>query len=121
MKKFFSLFLAVLLSLAFASCKGTVIPTSSEALKKMEDLGYVCSKSIQYGDEVETYGITQVTILTADLGDEYIQVYFFANKEDTDQFFRLKAATLTEGVDIVKKNKYSIYRGTEKAIEDFLS
>ncbi len=121
MKKILFLILVICLCFSLSACETTVIPTSSEAIEKLEKLGYVCTKSVQYGEEVVSYGITQVTILTADLDDEYIQVYFFANQEDTDQFFQLKAATLTDGVDIVKKNRYSIYRGTEKAIEDFLS
>jgi lipopolysaccharide export LptBFGC system permease protein LptF len=121
MKKIFSLMLAACFCLFLAACKTTVIPTSAEAKEKMEKLGYLCTVNVQYGEEVATYGITQVTILTADQDDEYIQVYFFANQEDTDRFFQQKAATLTDGVNIVKKNRYSIYRGTEKAIGDSLS
>ncbi|MBR2181283.1 MAG: hypothetical protein IJ949_05265, partial [Oscillospiraceae bacterium] len=76
---------------------------------------------VQYGDMVEIYHIDQVTILTADKGDDYIQVYYFTNQADTDRFYKDRARSLTRGVEVARKNKYSIYRGTQRAVDDFLS
>ncbi len=87
----------------------------------MESLGYYVKVDVQYGDMVAVYKIKQVTILTADKGDDFIQVYFFTNKKDTDTFYKDRARSLTRSVEVARKNKYSIYRGTQKAVDDFLS
>ena len=122
MKKILSVFLIVLLiaPLCF-SCSTVTIPNSAEAKEKMEELGYSVQLNVQYGEMVAVYNIDQVTILTADKGDDFIQVYFFTNKEDTDTFYKDRARSLTRSVEVARKNKYSIYRGTQAAVDDFLS
>ena len=115
------LFLLTLVSALFlSSCALTVIPNSAEAKERMENLGYSVNMFIQYGDDVSMQNITQVTILNASLDDDYLQVYFFANEEDTDTFFEERKNTLGKDTEVIRKNKYSIYRGTEKAVNDFL-
>lgn len=122
MKKIIKLSLCVFsFVLLFSSCAKTRILNSKEAAEKLGELGYVVNLDIQYGEDVSSYGIQQLTILSADLGEDYIQVYYFTSEEDTDTFYKAMAKRLTSGVEAVKKNKYSIYRGTEKAVEDFLS
>ncbi len=122
MKRFFGFFLTILLcSLLFSSCAVITIPNSESAEKKLKDLGYSVQLQVLYGDLTSNYHVKQVTILSADKGDEFIQVYFFTNKEDTKTFYSDRSRSLMRGVDVIKKNKYSIYRGTEKAVEDFLS
>lgn len=106
---------------AFTSCSKITILNSAEAKEKLEKLGYVVTVDVHYGDQVEVYEIDQVTILTADKGDDYIQVYYFTNENDTNTFYDARTNSLTRGVEVAKKNKYSIYRGTEKAVEDFLN
>ncbi len=117
--RFFPLMICLLLLLG--SCSTVTIPNSAEAKEKMEELGYSVKVDVQYGDMVEVYEIEQVTILTADKGDDFIQVYFFTNQEDTDTFYKDRPRSLTRGVEVVRKNKYSIYRGTQAAVDDFLS
>lgn len=117
--RFFPLVICLLLLLV--SCSTVTIPNSAEAKEKMEALGYSVKVDVQYGDMVEVYEIDQVTILTADKGDDFIQVYFFTNQEDTDTFYKDRPRSLTRGVEVVRKNKYSIYRGTQAAVDDFLS
>ena len=122
MKKIFvGLFAFLFFIPLFSSCKTVTIPNSAEAKAKMEELGYTVQVDVQYGDVLEVYKIDQVTILTADKGDEFIQVYFFTKKEDTDTFYKDRARSLTRGVEVARKNKYSIYRGTQSAVDDFLS
>lgn len=117
---FISIFLLMLIPL-FASCANVTIPNSAEAKEKMEALGYTVQVDVQYGEMVAVYNIDQVTILTADKGDDFIQVYFFTNQEDTDTFYKDRARSLTRSVEVARKNKYSIYRGTQTAVDDFLS
>jgi len=118
LKKSFFLVL-ICLSLLLSACTVS-IPNSKEAKEKLEKLGYTVSLSTQFGSEVVDQGITQVTILKANCGDDYVQAYFFANEEDTETFYSERKKGFSSG-DVAKKNKYSIYRGTEKGIEDFLS
>lgn len=121
MKRIISLLiLAVLVVTAFSSCSTVTIPNSEEAQKKLEKLGYVVNVSVQYGDKVSAYNIKQVTKLSADKGDDFVEVYFFTSEEDTNNFYDMKAKSFSSGVEIVRKNKYSIYRGTQKAVDDFL-
>lgn len=110
-----------ILLLSFSSCATTTIPNSQEAKAKLEDLGYTVQMFTQYGDDVSTMGITQVTVLYADKGEDSLSVYFFANAEDTKTFFRDRARSISKDVEIAKKNKYSIYAGSKNAVEDFLS
>ncbi len=121
MKKILSIFLLLILFVPLCSCSTVTIPNSAEAKVKMENLGYTVQLDVQYGDMVAVYNIEQVTILTADKGDDFIQVYFFANEEDTDTFYKDRARSLTRSVEVARKNKYSIYRGTKVAVDDFLS
>lgn len=109
----------ICLSFVLSSCSVT-IPSSVEAKEKLEKLGYDVSLKTQFGSEVSDQGITQVTILKANLGDDYICAYFFANEEDTETFYKSREKAFTSA-DLSKKNKYSIYRGTQKAVDDFLS
>ena len=122
MKKSVRIFLcAFSFLLLLTSCSKTRILNSEEAAEKLVELGYVVNRDIQYGEDVAFYNISQLTILSADLGEDYIQVYYFTNKEDTETFYKAMAKSLTSGVEVAKKNQYSIYRGTEKAVNDFLS
>lgn len=118
-----SSFLLVLLSLCLlmSSCRTVTIQNSAEAEIKLKELGYNVQREILYGDMTDYYKVDQVTILSADRGDDFVQVYYFTNKEDTETFYSDRARSLMRGVDVVRKNKYSIYRGTEQAVEDFLS
>lgn len=122
MKRVFAfVFSCILIISVFSSCSTVTILNSAEAKEKMESLGYSVQLDVQYGDMVEIYHIDQVTILTADKGDDYIQVYYFTNQADTDRFYKDRARSLTRGVEVARKNKYSIYRGTQRAVDDFLS
>ena len=122
MKKRIALFLSFLLCIGmFFSCSTVTIPNSEEAEQKMKDLGYSVIREIQYGRMVSSLNIKQVTILSADKGDTFIQVYFFTTEEDTDTYFKDHESSLSKNVEVVKKNKFSIYRGSESAVEDFLS
>ena len=120
MKRLIGLLVAVLMITALASCSTVTIPNSAEAQKKLEKLGYVVNVSVQYGDKVSAYNVKQVTKLTADKGDDFVEVYFFTSEEDTNNFYDMKAKSFSSGVEVVKKNTYSIYRGTQKAVDDFL-
>ena len=121
MKKIFlSLVVFSLCLLLLLSCSSVTVLNSAEAKKKMEKLGYTVELQVQYGDQVEVYKIDQVTILTADKDDDFIQVYYFTNEEDTDTFYKDRTKSLSRGVEVIKKNKYSIYRGTQAAVDDFL-
>ena len=108
-------------SLLLSSCALVTIPNSAEAEKKMKDLGYSVQLQVLHGELTVNYKVDQVTILTADKGDDFIQVYFFTKESDTKTFYKDRSRSLMRGVDIIKKNKYSIYRGTTQAVEDFLS
>ena len=122
MKKILCLFSLLLITVSsFVSCSTLTIPNSAEAKEKMEALGYTVQVDVQYGEMVAVYDIDQVTILTADKGEDFIQIYFFTNKEDTDKFYKDRARSLTRSVEVARKNKYSIYRGTQTAVNDFLS
>ena len=119
MKKFL-IFVFICFSFVLSACSVT-IPNSVEATEKLEKLGYTVSLTTQFGSEVSDQGITQVTILKANLNDEYIYAYFFANEEDTDTFYSQREKAFASKDEISKKNKYSIYRGTKTAVDDFLS
>ena len=121
MKKILSLALLFLSVFSLASCKTTVIPNSAEAEEKLKNLGYDVNCFVQYGDDVASQKITQVTVLRAYKGEDQIEVFFFANEEDTETFYKARTNSLASDTEILKKNKYSIYRGTEQAVADFLS
>jgi hypothetical protein len=122
MKKLLALLLSFLLLFGMlVSCSAVTIPNSEEAEQKMKGLGYSVIREIQYGQMVSTLNIKQVTILSADKGDTFIQVYYFTSEEDTDTYFKDHESSLSKNVEVVKKNKFSIYRGSESAVEDFLS
>ncbi len=121
MRKVLKIVFCLLLMMAvLSSCAKTRILNSEEAAEKLRELGYLVNVDIQHGDAVKAYGITQVTVLSADLEDEFIQVYYFTCEEDTETFYKAKVKSLSSGVEVVKKNKYSIVRGTVKASQDFL-
>ena len=120
MKRFSSFILLCLICLLFSSCTTVTIPNSAEAKEKLEKLGYTVSIEIQYGEMVASYGIDQVTILSADKEDDFIQVYYFTNKEDTNTFYEARSASISRNVEVAKKNRYSIYRGSKASVEDFL-
>ncbi len=120
-RKLFLLFLFSIFLCTFFSCARVSIPNSEEAEKKMVDLGYSVQREVQYGEMVSLYNIKQVTILTADKEDSFIQVYYFTCEEDTETYFKDHASSLSKDVEVIKKNKYSIYRGSESAVNDFLS
>jgi hypothetical protein len=120
MKKFFSILSLCLVFFLLSSCRAVTIPNSQEAKEKLEALGYTVSLEIQYGDMVKAYEIDQVTILSADKGDDFIQVYYFTNQEDTNTFYEARSASISRNVEVSKKNKYSIYRGSKSSVEDFL-
>lgn len=120
MKRFYSLILLFVSLFLLSACATVTIPNSAEAKEKLEALGYTVSLEIQYGDMVKGYGIEQVTILSADKGEDFIQVYYFTNKEDTDTFYEARSASISRNVEVAKKNKYSIYRGSKASVEDFL-
>lgn len=115
-----SIFLIIFLLPLIVSCSSVTILNSADAKKKMESLGYSVKVDVQYGEMLEIYNIDQVTILTADKGEDFIQVYYFTKKEDTDTFYEDRVRSLTRSVEVAKKNKYSIYRGSQKAVSDFL-
>lgn len=117
-KAFFCVFLLICV---LSSCSATRILNSKEAAAKMKEIGYNVNVDIKHGEDVISYGIQQVTILSADLDKDFIQVYYFTCEEDTDSFYKAKEKSLTSGVEVVKKNKYSIYRGTESAVDSFLN
>lgn len=87
----------------------------------MEKLGYDVELTIHYGEDVKGLGIQQVTFLFCDKEEDFLQAYFFANEEDTDTFYKSNHQSLETDVEVVQKNRYSIYRGTKSAVEDFLS
>ena len=121
-KKSIFLVLSIFLMLSsFTSCATITIPSSEEAEAKMNELGYSVVREIQYGQLVASLNIKQVTILTADKEDAFIQVYYFTSEEDTETYFKDHASSLSKDVEVIKKNKYSIYRGSESAVNDFLS
>ncbi len=120
MKRVLSLSFLFILLLSMVSCAAVTIPGSKEAKEKLEKLGYTVTLEIQYGDMVKDYGIQQLTILSAEKGEDFIQVYYFTNKEDTDTFYEARSASISRNVEIAKKNKYSIYRGSKASVEDFL-
>ena len=109
-------------ALLFSSC-GKTIPNSQEAKEKLQALGYSVKVSLYYGEEAnKLFHVDQITLLDAELDrEQFIQVYFFTNEEDTLAFYREHSGALTSGVEVVKKNKYSIYRGSQQAVSDFLS
>ncbi len=109
-----------LATLFLVSCS-TTIPSSAQAQEKLEALGYKVESFTKYGDEVAAQKITQVTVLYATKGEDFLDAYFFANEEDTDTFYADRAKSLSSDVEILRKNKYSIYRGTKAAVDDFLS
>ncbi len=120
MKKISLIFLTFLLTFSLASCT-TVIPNSTEANEKMKALGYDTELNIQYGADVAGLGIQQVTFLTCDKDENFLQAYFFTNEEDTKTYYDLNQSSLESSVEVIRKNRYSIYRGTKAAVEDFLS
>lgn len=120
MKRVLILVLALAFLFSFSACS-TKIPTSAEAKEKMQALGYDVDLSVQYGSDVAVQGIQQVTFLFCDKDDDFLQVYFFTNKEDTDKFYKENQKSLEYDVEVIHKNRYSIYRGTKAATEDFLS
>ena len=113
------LLLLTMLALFLSSC--TTIPGSKDAKQKLEELGYSVNMFTQAGNEVSDQNITQVTVLRATKDRDFIDVYFFANEEDTDTFYSNRTKSLSADAEVVKKNKYSIYRGTKQGVEDFLS
>lgn len=121
MKKTFCCILLIIFLLpVISSCSTVTILNSADAKDKMEALGYSVKVEVQYGEILEVYKVDQVTILTADKDDDFIQVYYFTNEEDTETFYEDRVRSLTRSVEVAKKNKYSIYRGTQKAVDDFL-
>ena len=120
MKRFWLILLVFLTLVSCVSCS-TTIPTSAEAEVKMKELGYEVDSFIKYGDDVAIQKITQVTVFTATKEDLYLQVFFFANEEDTETFYNARKNSLPSEVEVVRKNKYSICRGSKQALEDFLS
>ncbi len=113
--------LILLITVLMASCSKVAIPNSSQAEEKLENLGYNVTIKVFYGEDAAVVGVTQMTQLTAEKDGDYFQAYFFANEEDTDTFYSAKATSLSKDVDVLKKNKYSIYRGSKSAEADFLS
>ena len=121
MKKI-SIFLALIISvlLLFSSCGSVTVLNSAEAKTRLEEMGYSVDIVRHGKEDASNLGVKQVTILNAKKGEDFLQVYYFTDEEDTEIFFNLRANSIMEGVDIAKKNKYSIYRGTEQAVDDFL-
>ena len=115
------LILAFVLSLLFLTSCTTRIPNSEEAKTRMEFRGYTTSLSHILGYEAELLHVRQVTVLTAQKEGEYLQVYFFANEEDTNTFYEENRKAILYDIPVVEKNRYSIYRGTENAVNDFLN
>ena len=120
MKRLLLIFFAILFLFLLCSCTKN-IPTSEEAEIKMKNLGYDVERSIQYGESIEGLGIQQVTFVFCDKGEDFLQAYFFASEEDTETFYEKSRTSLEMDVAVIAKNRYSIYRGTKKAVEDFLS
>ena len=120
-KKFFLACVLACFLILLAACKTITIPNSSRAKEKLQNMGYSVQVEVTYGEDAARAGIEQVTVLTADRGEDFIQVYFFTNEQDAKTLYRDHAASLTRGVEVVKKNKYSIYRGSQTAVDDFLS
>jgi len=108
------------LLLIFTSCSKTVILNSAEAKAMMDEKGYSTTITIHVAEEAAKFKVEQITIFYASKGDDFIQVYYFTNEEDTEQFYKDRAASIGASVDVVRKNKYSVYRGTEQAVADFL-
>ena len=121
MKRIMSLFLCVIIAVSVSGCAKTVIPNSVEAKKKMEELGYVTSLSIQTEKEVVVFDVKQITSLTAEKNGDFLEVYYFTSEEDTEKFYEIRSHTLRSNVEVIKKNRYSVYRGTKQAVQDFLS
>ena len=120
-KRLFWLMLACLSVFLSVGCSKTVIPTSVEAKEKLEKLGYSVSVNVNVYERTEDFPIAQITTLTADKNGDVLQAYFFTCKEDTDAFFKLRATSLSKGVEVIKKNKYSIYRGSAQSVAELLS
>lgn len=120
MKKIILLLTCIALLFVLASCS-TTIPSSEDAEIRMRELGYNVSRSISYGEDVKAIGIRQLTLLSCDKEGDFLQVYYFSNEDDTDTFYEINKNSLRSDVEVFKKNKYSIYRGTKAAAEDFLS
>ena len=119
-KSLLCLFLA-LTALFLSSCT-TVIPNSTEAKEKLIAMGYSVDVTVEEGAPSDTHPrIVQITTLSAIKEKNYLCVYFFANEEDTNNFYQDHIYSLTSNAEVVRKNKYSIYRGTQQAVEDFLS
>lgn len=122
MKRLFSIILLLMtVLLSFTSCKTVTIPNSKEAREKMEKLGYSVVVSTYVGEEAKVHGVKQITILAARKDNQFVQVYYFTDEEDTDAYFALRGNGISSGVEVVRKNKYSIYRGDQACIDDFLS
>lgn len=113
------LILPIVFGLLLSSC--TTIPGSKDAKQKLEELGYTVELFTQTGDAVADQNISQVTVLRATKDHEYIDVYFFANEKDTDTFYSNRSKSISANAEVVKKNQYSIYRGTKQGVKDFLS
>jgi len=121
MKKRLLCFLLVIATLILSSCT-TVIPNSTEAKAKLEALGYSVDLVVEEGENSEVYGkITQITTLSAIKDRNFLCVYFFANEEDTNTFYQDHIYSINSDAEVVRKNKYSIYKGSRQAVEDFLS
>ena len=91
-----------------------------DAKEKLEDAGFTVEMFTQYGDEVKSQGITQVTVIYATKDEDFLHAYFFASEEDTEAFYKNRTVSLEKDVEVIKKNKYSIYRGTKNAVDAFL-
>lgn len=120
MKKYFAILFVLTILFSSSSCT-TTIPNSAEAKEKMEAHGYETKIEVLYGEAVSALGIQQITFLFCDKEDDFLQVYFFANKEDTDKYYKDYQSSLESDVEVIRKNRYSIYRGTKAAADDFLS
>ncbi len=120
MKKFSIILLILIMLVSMPSCT-TTIPNSADGKEKMEALGYETEIYVQHGEAVSALGIQQVTFLFCDKEDDFLQAYFFASKEDTDKYYKENQRSLESDVEVIRKNRYSIYRGTKAAAEDFLS
>ena len=99
-----------------------MIPSSVEAKEKLIALGYSVDLIVEEGQESDSNRkIAQITTLSAVKENRYLCVYYFASEEDTNTFYEDHIYSLTSDAEVVRKNKYSIYRGTRAAVEDFLS
>ncbi len=120
MKKRLICILVLLSALLCCSCSRVRIPNSAEAKERLTNLGYSVDVTYYASEKAAIHEVEQLTMLYAKKGDAFIQVYFFKNPEDTKIFYDDNSSAICKNAEVISKNRYSIYRGHESAVNDFL-